>query len=245
MAATRLKKKASAKRALPEATAQRARMAEIVRQLKREYPESTCSLNYATPFQLLIATILSAQCTDLRVNLVTPALFERYPDAHAMARAPVSAIEKLIQSTGFYRNKARSISETAKVLVEKYDGEVPRELEKLTPLRGVGRKTANVVLGNAYGIPGMVVDTHVGRLSRRMGFTLALDPVKVELELMTLVQREDWTLHSHLLIDHGRAVCTARRAFCEHCIVASLCPKIGVLAEALPIRNKLTKQLKN
>ena len=204
------------------------RMAEVLRILKREYPEARCSLDYETPFQLMVATILSAQCTDERVNKVTPELFKRYPDARAMAAAPLNEIEKLVQSTGFFRNKALSISETSRVLVEKYGGKVPRELDQLVALRGVGRKTANVVLGNAYGVPGLVVDTHVGRLSRRLGFTRQQDPVKVELEMMEWVPREDWTLFSHLLICHGRAVCTARGPRCEVCPLARLCPKIGV-----------------
>ncbi len=146
-----------------------------------------------------------------------------------MAAAKLSEIEKIIQSTGFFRSKAKSLSEIAQVLVRDHGGEVPRDLDSLVRLRGVGRKTANVVLGNAYGVPGLVVDTHVGRLCRRMGFTRSLDPEKVEQEMMELVPREDWTLFSHLLIDHGRAICTARRAYCEKCPIAKYCPKVGVV----------------
>lgn len=204
------------------------RMTEILRILKREYPDSQCSLTYSTPFQLLVATILSAQCTDERVNLVTPALFKKYPDARSMGRADLKEIEKMIQSTGFYRNKALSLQSTARVIAEEYQGQVPKDLEKLVQLRGVGRKTANVVLGVAYGVPGLVVDTHVGRLSRRMGFTRASDPVKVEQEMMQIVPQPDWVQYSHLLIDHGRKVCTARKAHCEDCPLSKLCLQVGV-----------------
>lgn len=203
-------------------------MGEILRVFKREYPEAHCSLIHQNAFELLVATILSAQCTDERVNLVTPGLFKKYPDAHAMAQAPVKDLEKRIQSTGFFRSKANSIKVTSKLLVEKYDGQVPRSLDQLIELRGVGRKTANVILGNAYGIPGLVVDTHVGRLSRRLGFTRANDPVKVELEMMEFVPQAEWTLFSHLLIDHGRKICMARRPLCEGCPVARYCPKVGI-----------------
>jgi len=208
--------------------AEKRRMAEIIKLLKREYGEVRCYLDFKTPYQLMVATILSAQCTDERVNLTTPTLFKKYPDAASMAKAPLSAIEKLIQSTGFFRMKAKSISETSKRLVKEYGGEVPRTLEELVDLRGVGRKTANVILGNAYGIPGFVVDTHVGRLTRRMGFTKETDAVKVEYEVRDLVPLEDWSMFSLWLIAHGRAVCTARRAFCEECMLARFCPKIGV-----------------
>lgn len=207
---------------------ERARMREILKILKREHPEAECSLAFETPFQLLVATILSAQCTDERVNQITPALFKEFPDAPAMARAPRARIEKLIQSAGFFRTKAQSISETARRLVAEHGGEVPRELDTLVGLRGVGRKTANVVLGVAYGIPGLVVDTHVGRISRRMGFTRESDPVKVERAMMEIVDRDDWTAYAHLLIRHGRAVCTARRAKCDECPVSRYCPKVGV-----------------
>jgi endonuclease-3 len=196
--------------------------------LQKQYSHARCSLNYDTPFQLLCATILSAQCTDERVNMVTPALFARYPTAHALAKAQLGDVEHIIKSTGFYKNKARSLVECAQSLVEKYQGEVPRLLEELVPLRGVGRKTANVVLGNAYGVPAMVVDTHVGRLSRRLGFTKHTDPVKVEQDLMKIIPQEHWTIYSHWLIYHGRARCMARNPNCSQCELAQLCPKVGV-----------------
>jgi len=204
------------------------RMREILKILKRLYPEAHCALIHKNPFELLIATILSAQCTDERVNLVTPPLFARYPDAQAMARAPLATLEKLVQSTGFYKNKALSLKTTAKLLVEHHGGEVPADQDALVALRGVGRKTANVVLGNCYGIPGIVVDTHVGRLCRRMGFTKATDPVKVEHEMMEIVEKDDWTLSNHLLIDHGRSLCSARKPLCDECPISALCPKVGV-----------------
>lgn len=204
------------------------RMHEILKTLKRTYPEAKCSLIYENPWQLLVATILSAQCTDERVNQVTPVLFRRFKSPVEMAKVSVIEIEKVIQSTGFYKNKAKAIKESSQSIVEKYEGNVPADLDQLIHLRGVGRKTANVVLGNAFSIPAMVVDTHVGRLSRRMGFTRYHDPVKVEHQLMEIVPRDDWTLYSHLMIAHGRAICTARKAHCERCPIAELCPKVGV-----------------
>lgn len=207
---------------------ERRRMLEILRLLKLEYPETQCSLAYQSPFQLLVATILSAQCTDERVNKVTPVLFKKFPSAVEMAKADLAEIENLIRSTNFFRNKARAICETSRILVELYRGEVPMDLEKLTQLRGVGRKTANVVLGVAFGVPGLVVDTHVGRLSRRMGFTKLSDPVKVEHRMMEVVPQTDWTIFAHLMIDHGRKVCTARKAHCEVCVISRFCPKVGV-----------------
>ncbi len=203
----------------------RPRMKEVIRLLTREYPEAHCYLNFETPYQLLIATMLSAQCTDDRVNKTTPELFRRYPDAKSMSKAKLAEIEKLVQPTGFFRMKAKAILETSQRLVEEYDGVLPASLEKLTALRGVGRKTANVVLGNAFDIPGMVVDTHVGRLMRRMGFTKNTDAVKVEHDLMEIVPEKDWVVFSHLLIAHGRAVCTARRAKCEECFLTAYCEK--------------------
>lgn len=205
-----------------------ARMREIIKILWREFPEAECSLNYRTPYELLIAVILSAQCTDERVNKVTPALFEKFGTAQKMAKAPLKEIEKLIKTCGFFHMKAISLKETSKILVEKYEGEVPREMEKLTELRGVGRKTANVILGVAYGIPGMVVDTHIGRIARRMGFTRHKDPVKVEFDLMEVTPREAWTELGHLWIRHGRATCTARKAHCDECVVSRFCEKKGV-----------------
>lgn len=204
------------------------RMREIVKILKREYPEAHCALVHRNPFELLIATMLSAQCTDERVNLVTPPLFAKYPDARSMARAPLAELETLVKSTGFYKNKALALKTTSELLVERHGGEVPADQEALVSLRGVGRKTANVVLGNCFGIPGIVVDTHVGRLCRRMGFTRETDPVKVEHAMMDIVEREDWTLSNHLLIDHGRAICSARKPLCEDCPLSRLCPKVGV-----------------
>jgi endonuclease-3 len=211
------------------ALAQRqARVRELLKILKREYPEAKCSLDFRNAYELVCATILSAQCTDERVNKVTPALFERYPDVQSMARGKLSEIEKIIKTTGFFRAKALSLKTCAELIVERHGGEVPRTMEELVELRGIGRKTANVVLGNVFGIPGIPVDTHVGRLSRRLGLSEHADPVKVEFDLMALTPREDWTIISHLLIFHGRAICTARRAFCEKCPLSRLCPKIGV-----------------
>lgn len=204
------------------------RVERIVRILEREYPEATCSLDFRNPFELICATILSAQCTDVRVNLVTPALFARFPTAEAMARAKPAELEKLIKTTGFFRAKAKSLKECAMAIVERHGGAVPRTLEELVELRGVGRKTANVVLSNAFGLPGLPVDTHVGRLSRRLGFTREDDPVKVEHELQRFLDPADWGQFSHLLIYHGRAICGARRPLCGECQVRQLCPKIGV-----------------
>jgi endonuclease-3 len=206
----------------------RRRAGRIVRSLARLYPDAACGLRHADPLQLLVATILSAQCTDARVNQVTPALFARYPDARAFAAADPPELEKLIQSTGFFRNKARNIIGCCRALVQRHGGSVPATMEELVPLPGVGRKTANVVLGDAFGTPGITVDTHVGRLSRRLGLTAETDPVKVERDLMRLVPRKEWTPFSHRLIFHGRQVCHARRPDCAGCGLADLCPKIGV-----------------
>jgi len=210
------------------------RAAEIVRRLKRRYPEPECALIHEGPFQLLVATILSAQCTDVRVNMVTPALFRRFPDAEAFASAKIGDIEHLIRSTGFFRSKAKSIHEASRDIVGKFGGKVPGTLDELVQLRGVGRKTANVVLGNAYGTPGLVVDTHVGRLSRRMGLTRNTDPVKVEHDLMALLPPEEWTDFSHRLIWLGREQCSARKPVCAGCDVADICPKNGVKTAAKP-----------
>jgi endonuclease-3 len=207
-----------------------ARVAAVLDGLARAYPDARCELDFATPLQLLIATILSAQCTDARVNMVTPALFARYPDAASFADAPAGELEEMIRSTGFYRNKAKSIRLCCADLVSLHGGEVPRTLEDLVALQGVGRKTANVVLGNAYGIPGVVVDTHVTRLSNRLGFVRELDAVKIEHALMPIVPRERWTVFSHWLILHGRRVCNARKPACSTCAIAAHCPRIGVAA---------------
>jgi|KBSSwiStaDraftv2_1062776.scaffolds.fasta_scaffold04639_6 endonuclease-3 len=208
------------------------RVRAVIEQLQELYPDARCALDFRTPLELLVATILSAQCTDERVNKVTPALFATYPDAAAFAAADPAALEKAIHSTGFFRNKAKSIREASADIVAKHGGQVPRTLEDLTALRGVGRKTANVVLGNAYGVPGVVVDTHVTRLSHRLGLTNETDPVKIEFALMPLVPRELWTLFSHWLILHGRAVCNARKPLCSQCPLAPHCPRLGVTASA-------------
>ena len=206
----------------------KARAGRIARALARLYPEAPCALVFADPLQLLVATILSAQCTDARVNLVTPALFARYPDAAAFAAADRAELERLIQSTGFFRNKARNIRLCCRELVEKHGGQVPSTMEELTPLPGVGRKTANVVLGTAFGMAALPVDTHVGRLSRRLGLTAHADPVKVERDLMGLIPKKEWTMFSHRLIHHGRRVCHARGPACGECALATLCPRNGV-----------------
>ena len=198
--------------------------------LKRTYPDAHCALHFSTPLELLIATILSAQCTDERVNQVTPALFARCPNASALASISQAELEKMIHSTGFYRAKARSLRSCATSLVADHKGEVPRTMEALHKLAGVGRKTANVVLGNAFHLAeGIVVDTHVGRLSRRMGLTRQQDPVKVESALVRLIPKKDWTLASHLLISHGRKRCNARKPDCAHCEIRNLCPARGVI----------------
>jgi endonuclease-3 len=199
--------------------------AEILSRLKARYPDARCALNYRSAFELLCATILSAQCTDLRVNMVTPTLFARYPTAFELARAEPWDVEEIIKSTGFFRNKTRSLIGMAQALVADYGGEVPHTMEQLRLLPGVGRKTANVVLGNAYDInEGVTVDTHVARLSRLLGLSRQEDPVRIEEELMRLFSQEDWGLLSHLLIFHGRQVCIARRPRCGDCVLAQLCP---------------------
>jgi len=204
------------------------RTLQIIQQLKKSYPEAHCELDYANPLQLLIATILSAQCTDVRVNLVTPALFVRCRNTNDYATIPQTELEGIIRSTGFYRAKARSIRACAVALVSDHQGKVPRTMRELHLLAGVGRKTANVVLGNAFNLAeGVVVDTHVGRLSRRMGLTRHVDPVKVESALVKLVPKKEWTLFSHLLIAHGRKRCPARKPDCANCEILKLCPRIG------------------
>jgi len=207
------------------AAARRARAGEILTRLTAEYPEARCALQHRSPLELLVATILSAQCTDARVNQVTPALFRRCPDARAYAEAGLPELEALIQSTGFFRNKAKALQGLGRALVERHGGEVPATMAELTALPGVGRKTANVVLGNAFGLEeGVVVDTHVARLSARLGLTRESDPVRIESDLVALVPRPAWTLWSHLLIHHGRAVCKAPRPRCAACVLADLCP---------------------
>lgn len=207
------------------------RMALVLPRLKQIYPDAHCELLHDGPLQLLIATILSAQCTDARVNLVTPKLFAEFPDAAALATAPLARIEQIIQSTGFFRSKARHIRDCCRALVERHRGEVPASMEALVALTGVGRKTANVVLGNAFGLnEGIVVDTHVARLSRRLGFVRSSDPIKIEQSLTRLVPRPDWTLFSHLLIWHGRRRCAARKPDCASCELAELCPSASRLS---------------
>ena len=207
------------------------RVSEILRLLEQEYGEATCALHHEDPYQLLVATILSAQCTDVRVNMVTPDLFHRYPDPHALARAEPEELQGIIRSTGFFRNKARSLRGSAQRLVDEFDGEVPSNMPDLLKLPGVARKTANVVLGTAYGIAsGVVVDTHVGRLSRRLGLTHQKTPQKVEKDLMEMIPRDEWINFAHRLIHHGRQVCQARRPRCEECAFADLCPRVGVTA---------------
>jgi endonuclease-3 len=207
---------------------QKAPVTKLLRVLAKLYPDAHCALNFRNPLELLVATILSAQCTDTRVNMVTPALFKTFPSTAAFANADQQILEKAIQSTGFFRNKARSIKEACKIIVEKHEGQVPGTLEELVSLPGIGRKTANVVLGNAFDVPGITVDTHVGRLSLRLGLTKHHDPVKVEHDLMKLVPKKQWTMFSHRLIFHGRQVCYARKPACSRCALSELCPKIGV-----------------
>jgi endonuclease-3 len=193
--------------------------------LTEEYPGADCALIHDNPFELLVATILSAQCTDKRVNMVTPALFQRFPTPAAMAAADLVELEELIRTTGFFRNKARSLKGLGQALVADHESQVPSTMAALHALPGVGRKTANVVLGNAFGIDeGVVVDTHVQRLSGRLGLTFQKTPEKIELDLMDLVPRDHWTLWSHLLILHGRNVCKARRPLCDQCVLLDLCP---------------------
>ncbi|MES2304921.1 MAG: endonuclease III [Gemmatimonadota bacterium] len=201
------------------------RALEILARLKAEYPAAHCELTFTTPFELLAATILSAQCTDVRVNLVTPELFRRWPDAFALAAAQQAEVEEVIRSTGFFRNKAKSLLGMARALVADHDGVVPRSMAELRPLPGVGRKTANVVLGNAYDSQeGVTVDTHVLRLTRLLKLTRESDAEKVERDLMVLIPKDDWTLISHLLIWHGRRVCIANRPRCDACVLADICP---------------------
>ena len=206
-----------------------ARLKKIIAALDRAYPEAHCELNHADPLQLLVATILSAQCTDKRVNIVTAELFKKYRSAADYANAPLAELEQAIKTTGFFRNKAKNIQACCRKLVEHHGGKVPRTMEELTQLDGVGRKTANVVLGNAFGINvGVVVDTHVARLSHRLGLTRQKTPEKIERDLMSLVPQEQWTLFSHWLIWHGRRRCVARKPDCANCEIQKLCPQIGV-----------------
>jgi endonuclease-3 len=205
--------------------ARRARARRILERLEVRYPDAHCELDHRNAFELLAATILSAQCTDARVNMVTPALFARYPDPQALAAADQPAVEELIRSTGFFRNKAKSLLGMARAVVERHGGEIPRTMDELRVLPGVGRKTANVILGNAFGLnEGVTVDTHVGRIARLLRLTRHDDPDKVERDLMAIFAREDWARLSHLLIFHGRRTCIARRPQCGQCVLHDLCP---------------------
>jgi endonuclease-3 len=205
--------------------------AKVVRRLRRDYPDAECALRHETPWQLLVATILSAQCTDARVNMVTEKLFRSHPTAFDLAKMPIKQLETAIQSTGFFRNKAKSIKACCTRLAEEYDGEVPQDLDQLVQLPGVGRKTANVVLGTAFGLAtGVVVDTHVARISRRLGMAKQSDPVKIERELMDQLPRKEWVDFSHRVIHHGRQVCGARKPMCDTCGLNDVCPRIAVKA---------------
>jgi endonuclease-3 len=209
--------------------ARRARAGEVVARLRREHPQTRIALDFENPYQLLVATILAAQCTDARVNQVTPALFRRFPTPRDLAAGDLAEVEEMVRTTGFFRNKARAIVGMSQAVVAEHGGEIPASMEALTGLPGVGRKTANVILGNAFGInAGIVVDTHVQRLSRRLHFTAETDPEKIERDLLPLVPQEDWTVFAHLLIDHGREICKARKPECPRCPVADLCPSAEV-----------------
>ena len=202
---------------------------ELYARLRGLYPDAHVELDYTTPLELLIATILSAQCTDKRVNMVTPVVFKAFPTAQALADANPAVMEEMIRSTGFFRNKTKSLIALGKALVERHNGEVPDSMAELVELPGVGRKTANVILGNAFGKnEGVVVDTHVGRLAVRLGLTRQTDPVKAEQDLMTLIERDDWTMLAHVLIFHGRRVCFARSPQCANCILVEICPSSTV-----------------
>lgn len=209
-------------------SSRRQRAIAILTALENLYPDPRCALLFRNPLELLVATILSAQCTDVRVNQVTPVLFARYPEVRSLAMADLAELEEIIRSTGFFRNKAKNLIGCATALLEKHQGQVPRTMTELTALPGVGRKTANVVLGNAFEIPGLVVDTHVKRLARRFGWTRSEDPVKIERDLGQLFPPEKWTNTSHLLILHGRALCKAPTPLCSTCPLTPLCPRIGV-----------------
>ncbi len=203
---------------------QRIRMKNIVQILKREYPDSKCSLLYDTTFQLLLSTILSAQCTDERVNKVTKKVFEKYPDANSISNLSLSKICQLIYSTGFYNNKAKNIKKMSQEVCEKYNGEIPDDIDLLVKLPGVGRKTANVVLGNVFNQPSLVVDTHVTRMSNLLKFVKTQNAVSIEKELCKIVDKENWSIFAHLLIDHGRKICVANRPKCRECALSDFCP---------------------
>ncbi len=204
--------------------AKKKRVRAIFLRLRKAYPDSRCALYFSTPWELLVATVLSAQCTDKLVNQVTPALFKKYPNVRAFAAADPGEVEQAVRSTGFYRNKTKNILGAARAILEKFGGKVPARMEDLTTIPGVGRKTANVVLGNAFGVPGIAVDTHMIRINRLLGLTRHTEPVKIEFDLMELVPEKAWTLFSHGIIHHGRARCVARRPDCQHCEIRGLCP---------------------
>jgi len=219
---------------LPE---KKVRAKVIYRQLSKSYPNVRCELDYKNAFQLLVATVLSAQCTDKRVNQTTPALFKKYPNPQKMAKADLRDIQKLVKSTGFFRAKAKNIKGLSNVIAEQFDGNVPNNLEDLITLPGVGRKTANVVLGHAFGIPGITVDTHFGRLSRRFGWSKQNNPVKIEFEVGELIPEKEWTNLSQRMIWHGRRVCHSRKPACGACALAKLCPSYGI-GEVDPVKAK-------
>jgi endonuclease-3 len=223
------RKKKPAKRKARTLAPAAARAPKIFQRLSAEYPDAHCALDFRNPYELLVATILSAQCTDKRVNMVTPALFAKYPNARALSAAVPAELSEMIKSTGFYNNKTKNLLGMAVGVVEKHGGEIPGTMDELHSLPGVGRKTANVVLGNAFGKDeGVVVDTHVTRLSQRLALTRQKDAVKIEQDLMTIFPRPRWTLLAHLLISHGRTVCDARRPQCDRCAIQSLCPSSTV-----------------
>jgi len=203
------------------------RAARIVRRLARAYPDACIALHFDNPFQLLIATILSAQCTDEMVNRVTAELFQKLETPEALAYAEPKEVENLVRRTGFYRQKAKSIQSASRDIVERFDGEVPRTLEELVTLRGVARKTANVVLGNCFGVPGLAIDTHMKRVHRRLGLTRSEDPVAIERDLMEILPRKEWTQHTHRVIHHGRTICKARAPHCDGCPIQPDCPEAG------------------
>jgi endonuclease-3 len=222
------------RKSLPE---KKVRAKALYRQLTKNYPNVRCELDYNSAFQLLVATVLSAQCTDKRVNQTTPALFKKYPNPKKMAKADLKDIQRLVKSTGFFRAKAKNIKALSNKIIEEFDGDVPSNLDDLITLPGVGRKTANVVLGHAFGIPGITVDTHFGRLSRRFGWSKQSDPVKVEFEVGELIHEKEWTNLSQRMIWHGRRVCHARKPACGACPLAKLCPSYGI-GEIDPIKAK-------
>jgi endonuclease-3 len=222
------------RKSLPE---KKVRAKAIYRQLTKNYPNVRCELDYNSAFQLLVATVLSAQCTDKRVNQTTPALFKKYSNPKKMAKADLKDIQRLVKSTGFFRAKAKNIKGLSNIIVEQFDSNVPSNLEDLITLPGVGRKTANVVLGHAFGVPGITVDTHFGRLSRRFGWSKQNDPVKVEFDVGELIAEKEWTNLSQRMIWHGRRVCHARKPACGACPLAKLCPSYGI-GEIDPIKAK-------